>query len=119
MSGRHILLLGIIACAGLIAVHNGQRQVSLCYEIGAQERDLRQVREEIEFMKIRQRALQSPRALTKKAEELNLELGPLANGGRHPDDVAMRDGSRARVGEAPSLPRPRVPALPSVPVAPH
>jgi len=114
MNGRHILFLGVIACAGLLSVHDGQRQVTLCYEIGAMERDLRQVREEIEFAKIRHRALQSPRALTKKAGDLNLQLGPLATGGLRPGEVAAREPETPRV--APTAPRrTTVPSLPSVP----
>lgn len=113
MSGRHILLLGVIACAGLISVHDGQRQVSLCYEIGAMERDLRQVREEIEFAKIRHRALQSPRALTRKAGDLNLQLGPLATGGQRADETAAAVPASPRNAPAPR--RTTVPTLPTVP----
>lgn len=113
MSGRHILLLGVIACAGLLSVHDGQRQVTICYEIGAMERDLRQVREEIEFAKIRHRALQSPRALTKKAGDLNLQLGPLATGGQRQVDVAVREVETPHLQPAPR--RTTVPSLPAVP----
>jgi hypothetical protein len=111
MNGRHILLLGVIACAGLVSVHDGQQQVTLCYEIGAMERDLRNVREEIEFAKIRHRALQSPRALTKKANELNLEIGPLASGGKRASEVAAQPDTPVRNNTAP-LRRPQVPPVP-------
>lgn len=114
MNGRHILFLGVIACAGLLSVHDGQRQVTLCYEIGAMERDLRQVREEIEFAKIRHRALQSPRALTKKAGDLNLQLGPLATGGVRTLDVATHETATPRT--VPTAPRrTTVPSLPAIP----
>lgn len=110
MNGRHILLLGVIACAGLVSVHDGQRQVTLCYEIGAMERDLREVREEIEFAKIRHRALQSPRALSKKANELNLEIGPLASGGKRAAEIAAQPETPAR--PVAPLRRPHVPTVP-------
>jgi len=77
MNGRHFVLLGIIACAGLVSVHDGQKQVELCYRIGALERDLREIRTEIEFGKIQHRALQSPRAVTEHATELQLKVGPV------------------------------------------
>jgi len=77
LSGRHFILLGIIACAGLISVHDGQRQVDLCYQIAALEKGLREVRSEIELAKIKHRALQSPRAVTHRAQELQLKVGPV------------------------------------------
>ncbi|HYG74149.1 MAG TPA: hypothetical protein VEK08_04010 [Planctomycetota bacterium] len=77
LSGRHFLLLGIIACAGLLSVHDGQRQIELCYQIGGLERDLREIRAEIELARIKHRALQSPRAVTTRAQELQLKVGPI------------------------------------------
>ena len=78
LSGRHFLLLGIIACAGLMSVRDGQKQVDLCYQIGSLERDLREIRSDIELCKIKHRALQSPRAVTTKASELQLKVAPVA-----------------------------------------
>jgi len=78
MNGRHFILLGIIACAGLVSVHDGQRQVDLCYQIGALQKDLRQVRAEIDLCKIQHRALQSPRAVAERASELQLKVAPVA-----------------------------------------
>jgi len=78
MNGRHFILLGIVACAGLVSVHDGQRQIDLCYQIGAFQKHLRDVRAEIELCKIRHRALQSPRAVTERASELQLRVGPAA-----------------------------------------
>ncbi|MFH0939368.1 MAG: hypothetical protein V1899_08825 [Planctomycetota bacterium] len=77
-SGRHLLLVGIIACAGLLSVHDGQRQIELGYQIGALEKKLRDVRSEIALCKIKHQALQSPKAVITKTAELKLSLGPLA-----------------------------------------
>jgi len=76
MSGRHLILLGIIACAGLISVHDGQIQTDMCYKLAAMEKDLRDVRSDIELCKIKHRSLQSPRAITTRAAELQLKVGP-------------------------------------------
>ena len=78
MNGRHFILLGIVACAGLVSVHDGQRQVDICYQIGALEQHLRDVRADIELCKIQHRALQSPRAVTERAAQLQLKVGPAA-----------------------------------------
>ncbi|HEY3320554.1 MAG TPA: hypothetical protein VGP72_08820 [Planctomycetota bacterium] len=77
MSGRHFILLGIIACAGLISVHDGQRQVELCYQIAAMEKDMREVRSQIDLCKIKHLALQSPRAVMTQATTLQLKVGPV------------------------------------------
>ncbi|MGD0092755.1 MAG: hypothetical protein ABSE73_22820 [Planctomycetota bacterium] len=78
MNGRHFILLGIVACAGLVSVHDGQKQVELCYQIGGLQKNLRVVRADIELCKIRHRAVQSPRAVSEKAAELQLKVGPVA-----------------------------------------
>ena len=78
INGRHLILVGIIACAGLLSVHAGQRQIELGYQIGAQEKDLREIRSEIELCEIRCQALQSPKAVADRAAELKLPLQPLA-----------------------------------------
>lgn len=77
MHGRHFVLLGIVACAGLVSVHDGQQQVDLCYRIGALEQKLRDVRADIELCRIQHRALQSPRAVTERAARLQLRVGPM------------------------------------------
>ena len=77
MNGRHFILLGVIACAGLVSVHDGEKQVDLCYQIGALEKDLRDIRADIALCRIQHRALQSPRAVTEHAAELQLKVGPL------------------------------------------
>mgnify|MGYP001605872295 CR=1 FL=1 len=77
-NGRHLILIGIIACAGLLSVHDGQRQIELGYQIGALEKKLRDTRSEIELCKIQHQAMQSPKAIITKTAELKLPLGPLA-----------------------------------------
>jgi hypothetical protein len=84
-SGRHFLLLGILACAGLISVHYGQEQIDSCYKIASLEKDLRTVRQQIELSKIKYRALQSPRAVMMKAAELKLKVAPILPESNAPD----------------------------------
>ena len=76
MSGRHIILLGILACAGLLSVHDGQQQIDCCYRLGSLEKDLRDVRTQIQLCKIQHRALQSPKAVIEKADALHLAVRP-------------------------------------------
>ena len=78
MNGRHFILLGLVACAGLVSVHDGQRQVEFCYQLGGLQKNMREVRAEIELCKIQHRALQSPRAVTARASELQLKVAPVA-----------------------------------------
>ena len=117
MNGRHFILLGIVACAGLVSVHDGQKQVGLCYQIGSLERDLRQVRAEIDLCKIRHRALQSPRAVTERAAELQLKVAPLAVAApaevRTPEPTLPPSEANRTLGKAqgekpPSLSAPRL-----------
>jgi hypothetical protein len=75
-NGRHLILVGVIACAGLLSVHDGQRQIELGYKIGALEKDLRGVRVEIEMCRIKHQALQAPRTVMAKVAELRLPLQP-------------------------------------------
>src|SRR5438270_13182021 len=76
VNGRHLILLGILACAGLISVHDGQCQVDLCYQLGTMEKQLRDVRSQIQVCKIEHQALQSPKAVAERAIELNLAVKP-------------------------------------------
>ena len=76
LNGRHFVLLGIVACAGLFSVHDGQKQIDLCYDIAALEKNLRDVRSEIELCKIKHQALQSPKAVMSRVAELKLKVVP-------------------------------------------
>src|SRR4051812_7342632 len=96
LNGRHFLLLGIIACAGLVSVRDGQRQIEFCYKIAALEKDLREVRSEIELSRIKHRALQSPRALSEKADELKLKVGPI-----NPEGPAVQPAPQPSPNETP------------------
>jgi hypothetical protein len=78
LNGRHLVLLGIIACGGLVSVHDGQRQTKLRYELADIEKQLRDTRSEIELSRIRHQSLQSPRAVMERAATLNLKVGPPA-----------------------------------------
>ena len=75
-NGRHLILVGMIACAGLLSVHDGQRQIELGYKIGALEKELRGVQTEIEMCKIKHQALQAPKTVMTKVAELKLPLQP-------------------------------------------
>jgi hypothetical protein len=76
LSGRHIMLLGILACAGLLSVRDGQQQVDVCYQLGKVEKELRDIRADIQLDRIRHRALQSPKAVIERANELHLTVRP-------------------------------------------
>ena len=76
INGRHLLLLGLLACAGLLSVHDGQMQTDLRYRIAAQEKELREIREQIALSRIKHTALQSPRAVMERASDLNLRVSP-------------------------------------------
>lgn len=78
ISGRHLILIGIIACAGLLSVYAGQRQVELGYRIGAMSKELRDIRSGIELCKIKYQALQSPKAVVERTQALKLPLQPVA-----------------------------------------
>ena len=79
LSGRHFILLGILACAGLVSVHDGQKQIELCYQLGSMEKEIRDVRTDIQLCKIKHRALQSPKAVIDRANELHLTVRPAAS----------------------------------------
>jgi hypothetical protein len=77
LSGRHFILLGILACAGLLSVHDGQKQIEVCYQLGSIEKELRDIRSDIQLCKIKHRALQSPKAVIDRANALHLAVRPV------------------------------------------
>lgn len=76
LSGRHLLFLGALACAGLVSVRDSQSEVTLGYEIAKVEGRLRKTREEIETERAQLRAMQSPARVIDRAKELKLEVAP-------------------------------------------
>ena len=109
LSGRHFILLGILACAGLLSVHFGQRQIDLCYKIAVIEKDLRDVRAQIELCKITHQALQSPKAVMSHAAELKLSVAPVpmaAPGITPPAKLALADTTHS-LGTAQGARRPQ------------
>src|SRR5438552_341621 len=76
MSGRHLLLLGILASLGLLSVRDAQRQVELGYKIASLEKSTREVQGQIDLCKIQNRALQSPHSISTKVAELQLKVAP-------------------------------------------
>ena len=77
IQGRHFVLLGIMACAGLISVHYGQRQIDLFYKLGSVERDLRGTRSGLALAELKHRALQAPTTVADKVTELKLKVAPV------------------------------------------
>jgi len=75
-SGRHILFLGLLACAGLVSVRDSQDQVGLGYEMARVEEQLRKCRQEVETERARLQALQAPPRVIRCALELRLNLAP-------------------------------------------
>jgi hypothetical protein len=115
LNGRHFLLLGVIACAGLVSVHDGQKQVDTCYQIGSLEKNLRSVREEIELNKLKHLALQSPAAVTSRTEELHLNVGPVPTVLVTDDKPNRAADSTQGLGQAQGARRTLAPPIPSAP----
>jgi hypothetical protein len=112
LSGRHLVLLGILACAGLLSVHFGQRQIELCYKLAAIEKELRDVRADIELCRIQHQALQSPKAVMTHAAELRLPVAPVTLTApvlSQPAHVALAETAHS-LGTAQGARRPQAPA---------
>ena len=75
-SGRHLLFLGALACAGLVSVRDGQRQVQLGYELAKTEERLQKAEQEIAVERARLQALRVPEQVLARVQELNLEVVP-------------------------------------------
>jgi hypothetical protein len=75
-SGRHLLFLGALACAGLVSVRDGQHQVQLAYELAATEDNLRKTEQEIEVERAHLQALRVPAHVVSRVHELSLKLLP-------------------------------------------
>ena len=115
LNGRHLILLGGIAVAGLLSVREGQRQIGVCYRIASVEKEIRGVKALIQFSKIEHLALQSPKAVSNRAAELRLAVAPAnANAVNALTSVnkssGVRGASNARRTVSPSAPA--IPALP-------
>jgi hypothetical protein len=113
MSGRHIILLGILACCGLMSVHDGQQQIEHCYRLGTLEKNLREIRADIQLCKIKHRALQSPKAVVEKAGALHLSVKPVGT-----DCDAVAQATPQSGYGAPHLAPVQVPQIPSIRNAP-
>jgi hypothetical protein len=82
LSGRHFLLLGALASAGLVSVRDGQKQVKLGYEIANVETRLRNTREAVVRARARLLSIRTPARALERAARLDLEVGP-------PSDLAL------------------------------
>ena len=75
-SGRHLVLLGVISIAGLLSVRYSHQQVTLGYEIGKMETDLRRVRLAQDSEYAQYQALQVPSRVIQRNSDLKLGLAP-------------------------------------------
>lgn len=75
-SGRHLLFLGALACAGLVSVRDAQHQIQLAYQLAATEERLRKTEQETEVERARLQALRVPAHVVSRVQELNLRLVP-------------------------------------------
>ena len=120
LNGRHLILLGGIAAAGLLSVREGQRQVVLCYQIASVEKEIRSVQGEIKLCKNEHLSLQSPKAMMDKAAQLRLALAPIPAGSVMavvPTQPNTKPNSSSASRRAP--PAPAIPTLPVVPSQEH
>ena len=110
MNGRHLILLGGIAAAGLLSVREGQRQIGVCYRIATVEKEIRCIKSKIEFCRIEHLALQSPKAVTNRAAELRLAVAPatsnaaVSHAGTVSSGIRTAPNSRRGAPTAPSIP---------------
>lgn len=123
LNGRHLILLGGIAVAGLLSVREGQRQIGVCYRIATVEKEIRGVKSQIQFSKIERLALQSPKAVSNHAAELRLAVAPAnaaapsvgaagtGGNGSNKFGGSSRNAVNSRHAAAPSAPA--IPALPN------
>ena len=70
MSGRQLLIPGVIAMLGLVSVRDSQRQVELSYKLAALEKQSKNARQESELMRTQYRALQAPGTIENKVKEI-------------------------------------------------
>ena len=75
-SGRHLIFLGVLACAGLISVRDGQTQVRLGYDLAEMEDRLQKTEQEIEVERARLQALRVPEQVLTRVHQLRLEVVP-------------------------------------------
>ena len=75
-SGRHLVLIGALAGAGLLSVRDSQRQVDLGYEIARIEKDLRDTRARSAAEAAALHALHSPTRIIERARKLDLKVEP-------------------------------------------
>lgn len=116
LNGRHLILLGGIAAAGLLSVREGQRQIGVCYQIATVEKEIRGIKSKIQLSKIEHLALQSPKAVTNHANGLRLAVMP-----ENPYGLPLAPLNATPVNpnsRAPLAPRRAAPAAPNIPNLP-
>lgn len=76
LSGRHLLLLGSLAGAGLVSVRDSQRQIGLAYETARLEIQLHKLRQEAETDQAKLQALRAPPRVVDRVAGMRLDLAP-------------------------------------------
>jgi hypothetical protein len=114
LNGRHLLLLGGLAVAGLLSVREGERQTVTCYQIATLENEIRDVKADVKLARNEHLALQSPKAVKDHATQLRLPLAPVPAGMQTvPPPAAPNTRAPNRAPTAPAAPpAPVVPTLP-------
>ncbi|MCK6474681.1 MAG: hypothetical protein L6R28_23420 [Planctomycetes bacterium] len=75
-SGRHLLLAGLLAAAGLLAIRDSQTQVGSAYRIAELEHELQNARKAIQLEKMRLQLEQAPKTVMRRVKELDLAVQP-------------------------------------------
>jgi len=75
-NGRHLLMLGLLAVAGLVSIRDAERQVNMGYDLAKSELQLKKLRQELEFERARLQGKLRPTLVIEKSKELNLDLTP-------------------------------------------
>lgn len=75
-SGRHLLMAGLLAAAGLLAIRDSQTQVESAYRIAELEHELQDARKAIRLEKVRLQLQQSPPMVMERVKELDLAVQP-------------------------------------------
>jgi hypothetical protein len=75
-NGRHLLMLGLLAVAGLVSIRDSECQVNLGYDLAKTELQLKKLRQELEFERARLQGKHRPALVIEKSKELNLDLSP-------------------------------------------
>ena len=116
LNGRHLVLLGGLAAAGLLSVREGQKQTDICYRIATIEKEIREVHIDRRQTRTEHLALQSPKAMTNRANELKLAVLPVPAGAQT-SQIAQNNSTNSKSNSRRALPAPPAPVVPALPSA--